>query len=125
MIGNLLRHHQIRLGREEALVKHLRRNHHLVIKVVLLDDLVIGLQGSGRNLHRIGENLLTILNLLHLVVDGLLFVFDLSDGVDALCRIIDNAGAELRVRSRFDRRGNPDGKCCKDESFHNDVLSLR
>ncbi len=74
MIGNLLRHHQVCLRREETPIKHLRRNHHLVIEVVLLDDLVVGLQGSGRDFHGVGENLLAVFDLLHLVTDGLFFM---------------------------------------------------
>ena len=55
--------------------------------------------------------MLALLDLLELVGDGLFFVFDLRDGVDRLRRIVDDAGAELRVRCGLQCRGKSDGEC--------------
>ena len=39
-----------------------------------------------------------------------LFVFDLRDGVTRLCRIEDDAGTELCIRERLQRRRKPNGE---------------
>jgi len=97
VIRDLLRHHQVSLRREKATVERLRRKDHLVVEVILLFDLVVGLQSGASNLHGIREDLLAILDLLHLVADGLFLMFDLDDGMARLRRIEHNAGAELCV----------------------------
>lgn len=99
VVGDLLRHHHVGRRREEAPVEQLRRNHHLVIEVVLLHNLVVGLKSGRSDFYRVGENLLPVLDLLHLVADGLFFVLDLHDGVAGLRGVEYDAGPELRMGS--------------------------
>jgi hypothetical protein len=58
--------------------------------------------------------LLALLDLLELVGNGSLFVFDLRNGVGRLRGIEDDAGTELRVRSGVSCRSESDGECGDD-----------
>jgi hypothetical protein len=77
--------------------------------VLLLCD-VVGLQRRRGDLHGVGEDLLALLNLPGFVGDGLFFVFDLRNGMTRLRRIEDDAGTELCIRERLQRRRKPNGE---------------
>ena len=79
-----------------------------MVEVVLLLQLVVGLECCAGDLDGVGENLLAVLDLLHLVADGPLFVLDLGDGVGRLSGIQYNPRPELRVRDG----GGHDGQHC-------------
>ena len=66
------------------------------------------------DLDSVGEDLLALLDLLDLVGDGSLFVFDLRDGVGRLRGIVDDAGTELRVRDGVQCRSEADSECGND-----------
>jgi hypothetical protein len=70
-VGDLLHQHQIAPWREKARVEHLRRVHHLAVKVVLLLYGVVGLQGSRSDLDGVGKDLCSVLDLLSFVLKGL------------------------------------------------------
>jgi hypothetical protein len=110
----LLQHPQVGRGRQKPLIEHGRGKDHLVHELVLLFGDVVRLQSRRRDLDGVGEDLLALLDLLELVGDGLFFVFDLRDGVDRLRRIVDDTGAELRLRRRFECCGKSDGQCGND-----------
>src|SRR4029077_11607299 len=63
-----------------------------------------GLQRCRGDLHGVGEDLLTLLDLPDFVGDGSLFVLDLRDGVPRLRRIEDDSGTELCICERLQRR---------------------
>jgi hypothetical protein len=67
---------------------------------------------------------LALLYLLNFVGNGLLLVLDLHNGVDRLCRVVNNAGTELCVRCRLYSDHEPDGECGKDWLFQRVVLSF-
>src|SRR5260370_23055840 len=90
--------------------------------VLLLGD-VVGLQRRRCNLHRVSEDLLTLLDLVNFVGDGCLFVLDLRDCVTRLCRIEDDARTELRVRGGLQCRSEADSECSNDYLLHFLVLS--
>jgi len=92
--------------RQKPRIEHPGREDHLVGEFVLLLCDVVGLQGRRCNLDGIGEDLLALLNLATFVGDGRLFVLDLRDGVTCLRRIEDDAGTELCICERLQRR-NP------------------
>src|ERR1019366_3045869 len=87
-------------------------------ELVLLLGRVVGLQRCRRNLDGVGKDLLSLLDLLELVGDGSLFVFDLRNGVGRLRRIVDDAGTELRERCGFERCGKSEGECGNDQFLH-------
>ena len=92
-------------------------------EVVLLLGDVVGLQRRCGDLDRVGEDLLSLLDLLNLVGDGSFFVFDLSNGMGRLRRVVDDAGAELRVRNGLQCRSEADRECGNDQLLHFLVLS--
>ena len=96
---------------------------HLVVELVLLLDLVVGLERRVGDLDGVGENLLSVLDLLNLVADGPFLVLDLGDGVGRLRGIEHNPRPELRVR---DGRGHDGQHCGEGETgaFHLGETSL-
>jgi len=79
-------------------------------EVVLLLCDVVGLQRCRGDFDGVGEDLLTLLDLVDFVGDGRLFVLDLRDGVTRLCGIEDDAGTELRISERLQCRRKPNGE---------------
>jgi hypothetical protein len=122
-VRDLLQHPQVGRGGQKPLIEHGRGKDHLMHELVLLFGEVVRLESRRRDLDGVGEDLSALLDLLELVGDGLFFVFDLGDGVDRLRRIVDDTGAELRLRRRLQCWGKSDGQCGNDEFLH--CLSFR
>jgi len=108
-VGYLLQQQQVRGWRQKPRIEHPGREDHLVGEFVLLLCDVVGLQRCRGDLHGVGEDLLALLELPDFVGDGSLFVLDLRDGVPSLCRIEDDAGTELCICERLQRR-KPNGE---------------
>ena len=76
---------------------------HLVGEVVHGDDLVAGLHRGRVNLRLLQEVLLPVVEFGRPLLKLRLALLDLLDGMGALRGVVDDAGAELRVRRGRER----------------------
>ena len=76
---------------------------HLIGEVVHGDDLGPGLIGSGVNLRLLEEVLLPVIEFGRPLLELLLALFNLLNGMGALSGVEDDTATELRVRRRRER----------------------